>query len=125
MKFTNTRRTAGAFRAGRAAALALLLLGSSGLTTAAFAQVEDANAVSGGEMTIIAGSDIKSWDPAITSGTYPGGPMDQLDAIYGFLVYVDVDGNVQGGMAESLTSDDATVWTLKLRPDITPHNGIH
>ncbi|MGV8854681.1 MAG: ABC transporter substrate-binding protein [Devosia sp.] len=118
MKSMNTSRAAGALRAGRAAALALLLLGSSGLTSAAFAQVEDAKAVSGGEMTIIAGSDIKSWDPAITSGTYPGGPMDQLDAIYGFLVYVDVDGKVQGGMAESLTSDDATVWTLKLRPDI-------
>lgn len=106
-------------RMGRAAAIALLL-GTSGLTaatTAAWAQADE-NAISGGEMTIIAGSDIKSWDPAITSGTYPGGPMDQLDAVYGFLVYVDVNGKVQGGMAESLTSDDAKVWTLKLRPDI-------
>lgn len=104
----------------RAAALAMTLLGTSGLTgitSAAFAQA-DAQAVSGGEMTIIAGSDIKSWDPAITSGTFPGGPMDQLDAVYGFLVYVDLEGKVQGGMAESLTSDDATVWTLKLRPDV-------
>ena len=40
----------------------------------------------GGSMTIINGSDIKSWDPAITSGTFPGGPMDALDAIYGFLL---------------------------------------
>lgn len=107
-------------RIGRAAALALMLLGTSGLsgmTSAAYAQADE-QAVSGGEMTIIAGSDIKSWDPAITSGTYPGGPMDQLDAIYGFLVYVDVDGKVQGGMAESLTSGDAKVWTLKLRPDV-------
>jgi peptide/nickel transport system substrate-binding protein len=109
-----------ASRIGRAAVLALMLLGTSGLsgmTTAAYAQADE-QAISGGEMTIIAGSDIKSWDPAITSGTYPGGPMDMLDAIYGFLVYVDVDGKVQGGMAESLTSDDAKVWTLKLRPNV-------
>ena len=105
---------------GRAAALAIMLLGTSalsGVTTIAYAQADE-QAVSGGEMTIIAGSDIKSWDPAITSGTFPGGPMDQLDAIYGFLVYVDLEGKVQGGMAESLTSADAKVWTLKLRPDV-------
>ena len=30
------------------------------------------------QMTIVNGSDIKSWDPAITSGTFPGGPMDVL-----------------------------------------------
>lgn len=122
MKTTHTSR--GLFRAGRAAALAMLLLGSSALVTSqAFAQA-DAQAVSGGEMTIIAGSDIKSWDPAITSGTFPGGPMDQLDAVYGFLVYVDLDGKVQGGMAESLTSDDAKVWTLKLRPNVKFTDGV-
>ena len=67
-------------------------------------------------MTIINGSDIKCWDPAITSSTFPGGPMDVLDAVYGFIVYVDAEGKVTGGMAESLTSTDATAWTLKLRP---------
>lgn len=120
MKFMQFARQAASSRTIRAAALAITLLGTSGLTgvtSQAFAQA-DAKAVSGGEMTIIAGSDIKSWDPAITSGTFPGGPMDQLDAVYGFLVYVDLDGKVQGGMAQNLTSDDATVWTLKLRPDV-------
>ncbi|MFP9137662.1 ABC transporter substrate-binding protein [Devosia sp. XGJD_8] len=120
MKIMQFARNAASTRTIRAAALAMTLLGTSGLTgvnSLAFAQA-DAEAVSGGEMTIIAGSDIKSWDPAITSGTFPGGPMDQLDAVYGFLVYVDLEGKVQGGMAESLTSEDATVWTLKLRPDV-------
>jgi len=78
---------------------------------------------SGGEMTIINGSDIKSWDPAITNSTYPGGPMDVLDAVYGFIVYVDVHGKVQGGMAESLTSSDAVTWTLKLRKGVTFTDG--
>jgi len=117
---TQMTRISTVSRIGRSAALAMMLLGTSvltGMSTQAFAQADE-NAISGGEMTIIAGSDIKSWDPAITSGTFPGGPMDQLDAVYGFLVYVDLEGNVQGGMAESLTSPDAKVWTLKLRPDV-------
>lgn len=116
MQFTRKSSPA---RMVRAAAIALLL-GSpvlAGMTGTAFAQADE-KAISGGEMTIIAGSDIKSWDPAITSGTFPGGPMDQLDAVYGFLVYVDLQGKVQGGMAESLTSADAKVWTLKLRPNV-------
>lgn len=114
-----------ASRLGRATPLALVLLGGlslSGMVSPALAQA-DPQAVSGGTMTIVNGSDIKSWDPALTSGTYPGGPMDVLDAVYGFLVYVDVKGQLQGGMAQSLTSDDATVWTLKLRPNITFTDG--
>ena len=96
----------GAGKKARAALLALSLLvaGTALSTTMALAEP-----VSGGEMTIINGSDIKSWDPAVTNATYPGGPMDMLDAVYGFLVYLDVDGNIQGGMAESLTSQDAKV----------------
>jgi peptide/nickel transport system substrate-binding protein len=79
--------------------------------------------VSGGTMTIINGSDIRSWDPAVTSGTFPGGPMDVLDAVYGFIVYVNDKGVVTGGMAESLTSADAITWTLKLRPGVTFTDG--
>lgn len=79
--------------------------------------------VPGGEMTIINGSDITNWDPAITRNTYPGGPMDVLDAVYGFLVYVDDKAAVTGGMAESLTSEDAMTWTLKLRENVTFTDG--
>ncbi|MFC0410034.1 ABC transporter substrate-binding protein [Roseomonas elaeocarpi] len=101
------------------AALALsLALAASPLVPAAQAQGTAETPVRGGTMTIINGSDIRSWDPAITSGTYPGGPMDVLDAVYGFLVYVDVKGIVTGGMAEGLTSPDAVTWTLKLRPNL-------
>jgi peptide/nickel transport system substrate-binding protein len=76
------------------------------------------NPTPGGAMTIINGSDIRSWDPAITGGTFPGGPMDALDAVYGFLVYVDVNGAVTGSMAKTLTSSDGITWTLKLRDGI-------
>lgn len=100
-----------------AAAACLPLLGTA---APAAAQVEP---VSGGEMTIINGSDITNWDPAITRNTFPGGPMDVLDAIYGFLVFVSDKGIVTGGMAESLTSDDATVWTLRLRKGVVFTDG--
>ncbi|MCT4368903.1 ABC transporter substrate-binding protein [Yangia mangrovi] len=102
-------------------AAALLALGLS--FTAPLAPASAAEPARGGEMTIINGSDIKGWDPAVTNSTYPGGPMDVLDAIYGFIVYVDVNGVVQGGMAKSLTSDDAVTWTLKLRDGLTFTDG--
>jgi peptide/nickel transport system substrate-binding protein len=110
-------------RAGKRARAALLALSLLGAGTALSTTVALAEPISGGEMTIINGSDIKSWDPAVTNATYPGGPMDMLDAVYGFLVYLDVDGNIKGGMAESLTSQDARVWTLKLRPGVTFSDG--
>ncbi|MCF1461764.1 ABC transporter substrate-binding protein [Agrobacterium vitis] len=118
-----------ASRSARAVTVTLTLLGASAAIygTSIQSAVAEEQPVKGGEMTIINGSDIKSWDPAIIGGTYPGGPMDMLDAIYGFLVYVDVDGKVQGGMAKSLTSTDAKVWTLTLRDgvkftDTTPYD---
>ena len=98
----------------RGAIAMLVAAANMALPVSANAQAE--KPVKGGIMTIINGSDIKSWDPAITSGTFPGGPMDVLDAVYGFLVYVNAEGKVTGGMAESLISTDATTWTLKLRP---------
>lgn len=112
-------KTFGAGRT-RAALTALAVIGAFATTygTATRPAAAEEQPVKGGEMTIINGSDIKSWDPAIIGGTFPGGPMDMLDAIYGFIVYVDVDGQVKGGMAESLTSPDAKVWTLKLRPGV-------
>jgi peptide/nickel transport system substrate-binding protein len=107
---------------GRASriALGLALVAGLGLATVPAALAEP---VKGGTITIINGSDIKSWDPAITGGTYPGGPMDILDAVYGFLVYVDVNSKVVGGMAESFTSSDAVTWTLKLREGLKFSDG--
>ena len=49
--------------------------------------------------------------------------MDILDAVYGFLVYVDVNAAVVGGMAESFTSTDAITWTLKLRDGLKFSDG--
>jgi peptide/nickel transport system substrate-binding protein len=105
---------------GAAAALALT---GAALLAPAPARAQGPAPVSGGTMTIINGSDINSWDPAITAGTFPGGPMDVLDSVYGFIVYINTDGKVVGGMAESLTSTDAVTWTLKLRKGVTFTDG--
>jgi peptide/nickel transport system substrate-binding protein len=105
-------------RIGRAIGVAALLLGLSGAAAApAFAQA-DPKAVHGGNVTLIIDEDIKSWDPIVWKRTYPNGPMDILDAVYGFIVYINADGVVVGGMAKSLTSTDATTWTLKLREGV-------
>jgi len=104
-------------RAGLAAAAACIAL------LAPLPAIAQMDPVSGGELTIINGSDINHWDPAITRNTFPGGPMDVLDAIYGFLVYVNDQAVVTGGMAESLTSADAVTWTLKLREGVTFSDG--
>lgn len=103
--------------------LALVLALAAGTALAPRAAAQTPAPVSGGTMTIINGSDITSWDPALTGGTFPGGPMDVLDAVYGFLVYVDSGSKPTGGMAESLTSTDAVNWTLKLRKGVTFSDG--
>ena len=40
---------------------------------------------------------------------------EQLSAVYGVLMWTDMSGVVQPGMASSLTSVDEVTWTLKLR----------
>ncbi|WP_176086806.1 ABC transporter substrate-binding protein [Martelella sp. HB161492] len=126
MPFTSKRRSGTFLTSGRALMMALALAAAGPVVSGAIATkavADDQQPIAGGEMTIINGSDITSWDPALTNGTYPGGPMDVRDAIYGVLVYIDVNGKIQGGMAESLTSEDAQTWTLKLRPGITFSDG--
>ncbi len=119
----NSMRLCGTFLSSGRAAMVALAFAAAVPAVSTKALADDQKPISGGEMTIINGSDITSWDPSIINGTYPGGPMDVRDAIYGVLVYLDVNGKLQGGMAQSLTSDDATTWTLKLRSGITFTDG--
>lgn len=74
--------------------------------------------VSGGSMTIIDGSDLTTWSPFTTNNTYPGSPMDELDAVYGMLVYQNINDQIVGDLAQSLTTTDNVTWTLKLRPGL-------
>ena len=73
---------------------------------------------SGGSMSWRLGADVTTWDPCQLASTTPGTQVDPLAAVYGLLVYTDVHGVVQPGMAQSLTTTDGMTWTLKLRPGV-------
>jgi peptide/nickel transport system substrate-binding protein len=73
----------------------------------------------GGSVSFRLGADVSTWDPCVNpAATVPGVMGDPLNAVYGSLVYTDVDGVVQPGMAESLTTEDAITWTFKLRDGV-------
>ncbi|MEJ6489040.1 ABC transporter substrate-binding protein [Leucobacter sp. USCH14] len=46
-----------------------------------------------------------------------------VDALWEGLVYYDIDGVTQMGVAESIESDDNTTWTIKLREDAVFSDG--
>jgi peptide/nickel transport system substrate-binding protein len=89
---------------------------SSAASAAASAAVD--STPRGGSMTLIQSSDITSWDPCVTVTAGPFTRSDQLNALYGPLVYVDGKGQIVPSMAESLTTTDAITWTLKVRPGL-------
>jgi peptide/nickel transport system substrate-binding protein len=75
----------------------------------------------GGTANVLKSSEAPGLDPiqmanAVGTDGWPG------EAIFDFLVYVE-DGNVKGSTADSLTSTDGLVWTLKLRPNIKFSDG--
>ena len=73
----------------------------------------------GGSVSFRLGADVATWDPCVNpAATVPGVMGDPLNAVYGSLVYTDVDGVVQPAMAESLTTEDAITWTFKLRDGV-------
>lgn len=77
----------------------------------------------GGSLTVLVASPMESWDPATLPHTIPGLHADRFNAVYGTLVYVGPEGEVQMGMAESLTTEDNQTWTLTLRDGIQFTNG--
>lgn len=67
------------------------------------------------------GSTTDSLDP----GTYENGFMTNTGYLYGnCLTVVAADGSLQPELAESISaSDDATMWTFKMRSGVEFHNG--
>jgi peptide/nickel transport system substrate-binding protein len=75
----------------------------------------------GGEVTWLKAGEISGLDPAVlpNSGASDG-PLAM--AVMDLLVYSEA-GTVKGQTAESLTSPDGLVWTMKLRPNIKFSDG--
>lgn len=83
----------------------------------------DAEVRRGGQLRVLTGSEPRLIDPTVTGAGVAG------DGIYGYAVFgslVDITPGQQGFepvLAESLTSDDNVVWTLKLRDGVTFTDG--
>ncbi|MDR0592186.1 MAG: ABC transporter substrate-binding protein [Bifidobacteriaceae bacterium] len=72
------------------------------------------------------GTDAAVYNPVSSSGTPPGGPLIPTDSeeagrktiiwlIFDGLVRVDTENKVVNEVAESITTDDAKTWTIKLK----------
>jgi peptide/nickel transport system substrate-binding protein len=77
----------------------------------------------GGTITYLKVADVQGYDPTLiaNSGNSDGGVAFM---VFDMLAYSDpADGQVKPQTAQSLTSSDAIVWTLKLRPNIKFSDG--
>jgi len=97
-------------------------------TTAAAADTTAAPAAdvqTGGSLLYLHQFETRGFDPLLFSGALgSGGDAPQAYAVYDTLLYEDQHtGELVPRIAESFESDDATVWTLKLRPDVTFSDG--
>src|SRR6185312_7080874 len=98
---------------------------ANGITnvTSAPSSAPSADVQPGGTLTFLRGADSASFDPILlTASSGADGPSSFAE--FGALVYSDpADGIVKPQMAESLTSTDGLVWTLKLRPNVKFSDG--
>jgi peptide/nickel transport system substrate-binding protein len=79
---------------------------------------------SGGTVTFGGIAGVVSLNPSITTGNSTAG-LNELEALYGILMRYDTKSKqFVPDMAQSLSHNaDYTVWTLKLRPDVTFTDG--
>jgi ABC-type transport system substrate-binding protein len=76
----------------------------------------------GGEISFGLLAETNNWNPY--TGQWAGSAYIVGNAIFDPLVAITDDGQPEPYLAESFESnDDFTEWTIKLRPDVTFHNG--
>lgn len=87
--------------------------------TAATVEVEDKY---GGSIAVALEAEatgLRPWEDTCSSPCY-----NMMITVFDKLVEQTVDGAYEGWLAESITpNDDFTVWTMRLRPGVTFHNG--
>jgi len=124
MKMSRFRLAAIAVGAAAALTLTACTGGGGEETPSTSAPPASETPAAGGELTILVAGTMNTWDPGSSSGSLPGVQWDRLYSVYGALITVDVDGVVQPGLAESLTTEDGgATWTLKLREGLTFTDG--
>ena len=78
--------------------------------------------VSGGTLVVGIEGESSGYNPTVDPWSNAG--HNVAKAIFDPLAAADAEGKVVPYLAESITgNDDATVWTIVVRPDITFHNG--
>ena len=84
-----------------------------------------AQPVPGGKITMMLVAETRGMDPVqVTGSSGLGSEPPRMHAIYDSLVLTDnKTGEVKPALAESLTSTDNIVWTLKLRPNVKFSDG--
>ncbi len=76
----------------------------------------------GGSLVYGIEGETASWAPA--EGQWSASSWVVVSALYDTLMYYDEEYDLRPYLAESMEpNEDHTVWTLKLRPDISFHNG--
>jgi oligopeptide transport system substrate-binding protein len=109
-------RSMGVTAVAVAVASALALSGCAGES----APEEDTSANSS---AIITANGSEPQNPLIPTNTNEVGGGKILDAIFSGLVYYDASGKAINEVAESIETDDATTFTIKIKPDLTFTNG--
>ncbi len=94
--------------------------GGYSITGESFAPASDAKR--GGTLTYLKFNEVDTLDPLqMRNAPTDDGPYGL--AIFDYLFYFDEQGNVVPQIAESLTSDDAITWTLKIRDGVMFSDG--
>ncbi len=98
--------------------------GNTGHTSGAILSTECADGrPSGGTLTMGMFGEITGWDPTLIQGGASLGGV-QMTALYDALFYLDLTtGEIVPGLAESITTEDSQVFTLKLREGINFTDG--
>ena len=81
--------------------------------------------VLGGKLAVLITSETRGMDPlTVTGSSGLGGEPPRMYAVYDALMLTDnKTGEVKPALAESLTTTDRIVWTLKLRPNVKFSDG--
>ncbi len=104
-----------------AAALVLVGCSSSGSDTDSSATAGGGDGMTGDAIITTNGSEPSN--PLIPAATNETGGGKILDAIFAGLVYYDGDGAVHNEVADSITTDDAQTFTVKLKDGWTFTDG--
>jgi oligopeptide transport system substrate-binding protein len=105
--------------------VAAIALAAAGALTLSGCTSGDSGATgeAGSSSAVITTNGSEPQNPLIPTNTNETGGGKILDAIFAGLIYYDADGAPVNDMAESIETDDAQTYTIKIKPDQKFSNG--